>query len=177
MRAAGTRTPSLRVGCPTAQGHAEEGTLGACRAALPPRSSASRASPGFGQQAPERGARRAQPLLPAAGGSPGGAERWAERLSKGDVPHQAALTHLGFWLKLHLHLLPARGEKHRERGQSGKGPGPFPMAAPPPTTGRAPTAPACKPSIRLVPNLLSIRRMPTVNRTTANTSPPILRLW
>lgn len=33
----------------------------------------------------------------------------AEGLSKADAPHQAALTHLGFCLKLHLHLLPVRG--------------------------------------------------------------------
>lgn len=40
----------------------------------------------------------------------------AEKLSKGDAPHQAALTHLGFCLKLHLHLLPAREEKLGECG-------------------------------------------------------------
>lgn len=44
--------------------------------------------------------------------------RAEQRLCTGAVSPQAALTHLGFWLKLHLHLLPARGEKHRERGQS-----------------------------------------------------------
>lgn len=50
--------------------------------------------------------------------------------SKRDVPPGAALTHLGFWLKLHLHLLPARGQEHHERGQSRKGPWPFPAASP-----------------------------------------------
>lgn len=46
----------------------------------------------------------------------------------------------------------------------GTGPWFFPMAAP-----ALPGAP--------LPGSLRISRMPTVNSTTANTSPPILRLW
>lgn len=120
-----------------------------------------------------KGMLRAHSHPASSGREPGGAEHWAERFSKEYVPFQAALTHLGFWLKLHLHLLPASREKHHEHGQSGNRAKPFPMATP----YNGSHCPSLQAQHPLVPSLLSIRRMPTVNRTTANTSPPILRLW